>query len=115
MLFTFPQDDYRDGTYIRKDGSSMRLNGYAVEATQFITMDGNIRYACAWRVSLPGFKQERYEIRPLIPGQMNIGYYELLAGVYDEAGNMAGHCFVELLPGARNKKFQIQLFQQAGK
>ena len=112
MLFTFPQDDYRDGTYIRKDGSSMRLNGYAVEATQFITMDGNIRYACAWRVSLPGFKQERYEIRPLIPGQMNIGYYELLEGCMTKPAIWPGTALWSCCPERATRSFRYSCFSR---
>ena len=46
---------------------------------------------------------------------MNLGYYELLAGVYNPSGALVGYCFVELLPGARNKKFSIKLFQKADK
>ena len=115
MLFSFPQDNYRDGTYIRKDGSYERLQAYEIEATSFITIEGNSTYANAWKLRVPNRKQEQYEIRPLIDGQMNLGYYELLAGIYNEAGELAGHCFVELLPGARNKKFSIRLFQHARK
>jgi predicted secreted hydrolase len=115
MLFSFPQDDYRDGTYIRKDGSYERLQAYEIEAVSYITTEGNLTYANAWKLHVPNRKQEHYEIRPLIPGQMNIGYFELLAGVYDADGTLVGHCFVELLPGARNKKFSMQLFQHAEK
>ena len=33
---------------------------------------------------------------------MNLYYYELLAGIYNRAGEQTGLCMVELLPGARN-------------
>ncbi|MEA4913639.1 MAG: lipocalin-like domain-containing protein [Christensenella sp.] len=115
MLFSFPQDDYRDGTYIRKDGSYERLQSYEIKAMSFITTEGNLTYANAWKVHVPNRKQEQYEIRPLIAGQMNLGYYELLAGIYDNSSELVGHCFVELLPGARNRKFSTQLFQRAEK
>ena len=116
MLFSFPQDDVRDGTYIRADGASERLDNYAIKALEFVRPEGGeTEYAFAWAVETPGRKEERYTIRPLLDGQMNLGYYELLAGVYNPSGALVGHCFVELLPGARNKKFAVQLFRKAEK
>jgi len=113
MLFSFPQDDYRDGTYIRRDGGYERLRDYSIEATGFVYPDGSTQYACAWQVHLPGVKEEAYTIKPLLAGQMNMGYYELLAGVYNAAGEQVGFSFAELLPGARNEKFAVKLFKKA--
>jgi hypothetical protein len=48
-----------------------------------------------------------YEIRPLTDGQMNLVYFELLAGIYNPAGEQVGLCMVELLPGARNPQNKI--------
>ena len=116
MLFSFPQDDVRDGTYIRADGSSERLNDYSITALEFVRPEGGETvYSSAWNVETPGRKQERYIIQPIMEGQMNLGYYELLAGVYDESGTLVGYCFAELLPGARNKKFAVKLFQNTEK
>jgi len=56
---------------------------------------------------LPGIKEERYEIRPLMEGQLNLTYFELLAEIIDPHGKRAGFCFVELLPGARNPDMRI--------
>jgi hypothetical protein len=53
-------------------------------------------------LTLPGIKEERKKIRPLIEGQLNLAYFELLAEILDPKGERAGLCFVELLPGARN-------------
>jgi predicted secreted hydrolase len=110
MLFTFPQNKYQDGTYIRKDGSSERLTDYSVTPLDFACPDGKIKYSCRWSINLPGLKEERYTIEPLLKDQMNIGYYELLAGIYNSDGKQTGLCFAELLPGAYNKKFPITLF-----
>lgn len=108
MLFSFPQDDYRDGTYIRRDGSYCRLNNYSIEALDF-TVANEIRFSCKWKVNMPGIRQEEYTIVPLADGQINLAYFELLAGIYDREGNLKGHCFVELLPGVYNKKIPIAL------
>ncbi|MCR5690406.1 MAG: carotenoid 1,2-hydratase [Clostridiales bacterium] len=105
MLFSFPQDNYRDGTYISKAGQSCRLNNYSLEATAFTSPDGNLKYACEWKLSVPGLKDGEYTIVPKMDGQMNIGYYELLADIINADGEKKGLCFVELLPGARNEKF----------
>lgn len=110
MLFSFPQDDYQDGTYIRLDGSAERLRDYTITPTEFTYPDGKTVYSSAWRVALGGIKEGSYSLRPLMKGQMNIGYYELLAGVYNDADEQVGLCFVELLPGARNKKYPVTIF-----
>jgi len=113
MLFSFPQVQYQDGTYIRKDGSYERLTEYTVKPTAFIRPDGRTKYSCAWEVSLPGIKKEEYTVKPLLDGQMNTGYFELLAGVFDINGERVGYCFVELLPGVHNKRFPVKLFSKA--
>ncbi len=113
MLFSFPQDSYVDGTYMMKDASSRRLNNYTIEATEFTKPDGRTTYASAWKVTMPGAKEENYTIKPLLEGQMNMGYYELPAGIYNAADERVGLCFVELLPGVYNKKFPVTLFKKA--
>ncbi len=112
MLFSFPQDRYRDGTYIDRSGRRCRINDYTLEATKFTSPDGNLKYACEWKLTTPGCKDEAYTIVPKMDGQMNIGYYELLADVIGADGIKKGHCFVELLPGARNEKFAITLLSK---
>jgi predicted secreted hydrolase len=105
MLFSFPQDDYRDGTYIRADGSSARLNAYSISPLDFVYPDGRTKYSYGWKLVVPGLKDEHYTIKPLLKGQMNMGYYELLADVFNERDEKVGACFVELLPGVYNTKF----------
>jgi len=106
MLFSFPQSDYADGTYIRADGTRERLNRYTVAPTKFTTA-GGFQFSCEWEVTLPGLKDGHYQIRPLTDGQLNLIYFELLAGIYTDSGELAGYCMVELLPGAYNKKIGI--------
>lgn len=108
MLFSFPQSNYRDGTYIHSDGSYARLNSYRVEDLEY-TNANNMRFSCKWKVTMPGTKNGEYTIIPLVDGQINLAYYELLAGVYDREGKLCGYCFVELLPGVYNKKIPIAL------
>ena len=69
----------------------------------------NYVFSHGWDVLIPGIKEERYEIKPLMRGQLNIAYYELMAEVLNAEGELVGYCFVELLSGARNK---IRLYQQ---
>ena len=105
MLFSFPQSGYQDGTYIRGDGRSQRLNRYTIVPADFTYPDGKTKYSSAWEIAVPALKEERYTVKPLLPGQMNIGYYELLAGIWNPRGDQVGLCFVELLPGVHNEKF----------
>jgi predicted secreted hydrolase len=111
MLFSFPQDDYRDGTYIRMDGGYVRLNDYTIEAQAFTTSNGQ-KFSCKWKIKLPDIRDEEYAIEPLAEGQVNFAYFELLAGIYDRNGALAGYCFVELLPGVYNKKQKFTLLKK---
>lgn len=112
MLFSFPQDDYYDGTYIKKDCTSQRLNNYVMKATEF-TYVNDVCFSCEWTVFMPGIKQEQYTIKPLGKGQLNLAYFELLAGIYNADGEKVGLCFVELLPGVRNDKINpLNLFKK---
>lgn len=103
MLFSFPQDGYADGTYIRADRTSVRLNDYTVEPKKF-TVAAGYRFSSEWEVALPGRKDGHYFIRPLTDGQLNLVYFELLAGIYTDSGELTGYCVVELMPGVYNKK-----------
>jgi predicted secreted hydrolase len=113
MLFSFPQSKYQDGTYIRADGEYQRLTDYEITPTQFVFPDGKTKYSAGWAVFIPGLKDERYTITPLLEGQMNMGYFEQLAGIYNEKGDQAGLCFVELLPGVYNTKYPITMFRRS--
>ena len=108
MLFAFPQNHYQDGTYILRNGDVQRLTQYTLTPTEHVWPDG-LKYSCKWDLTVPGLKEERYAIRPLLKGQMNMGYYELLAGIYNAKGEQVGLCFVELLPGVYNKKIKKTL------
>ncbi|HWS30681.1 MAG TPA: lipocalin-like domain-containing protein [Clostridia bacterium] len=112
MLFSFPQSNYCDGTYIRASGSHERLCDYTITPTDFVYPDGQTKYSAAWEISVPGLKDEAYTVTPLLKGQMNMGYCELLAGIYDRQGEQVGLCFAELLPGVYNKKFPFTLLKR---
>jgi hypothetical protein len=73
-----------------------------------------VSFSHGWDLFMPGIKEERYELRPLIEGQLNLAYFELLAEVINPRGEKVGLCVVELLPGARNpdKKVGLDLFKK---
>lgn len=108
MLFHFPQQNYRDGTYIRKDCTSQRLNQYHMESTGFVEKNG-YRFSCGWQLEMPGIKDEHYKIVPIIDGQLNLAYFEQLCYIYDKDSREVGMCFVELLPGVYNQKIDGKL------
>lgn len=103
MLFTFPQDNYRDGTFIGKTGDYRRLNAYTVTPLGF-TEAGGYKFSKGWQINMPGVKDEEYTLRPKLDGQFNLFFYELLAEIVDSNGSVVGYCVVELLPGVYNKK-----------
>lgn len=109
MLFTFPQCPYFDGTYIGKEGQRRLVRNYTCTPKGFIEVNG-VKFSKGWDLSMPGVKEEKYEIRPLTDGQLNLFYFELIAGIYNSAGMQVGLCMVELLPGARNPQSAINVF-----
>ncbi|MBN2168222.1 MAG: carotenoid 1,2-hydratase [Actinobacteria bacterium] len=110
MLFSFPQNNYQDGTFISKDSEARRLNDYTIKPLEFIDVDG-IKFSSGWEITVPGLKEEHYLVHPIIDGQMNLGYFELLAEVLNDSNERVGFCFVELLPGPYNEKFKVVLFK----
>jgi hypothetical protein len=71
------------------------------------TEAAGLTFSKGWDLVMPGVKEEKYEIRPLTDGQLNLAYFELLAGIYNSAGQQVRLCVVELLPGARNPHSKI--------
>ena len=101
MLFAFPQHPYYDGTYIDKAGNRKLVRDYTYTPKEIVEVDGFV-FTKGWDLVLPGIKEEHYQIRPIMDGQMNLAYYELLAEIINPRGERVGYCFVELLPGVRN-------------
>jgi predicted secreted hydrolase len=106
MLFAFPQCPYYDGTYIGENGERRLVRDYTIVPKGF-TQAAGMTFSMGWDLFIPGVKEEKYEIRPLTDGQLNLAYFELLAGIYNSAGKKVGLCMVELLPGARNPQNKI--------
>lgn len=102
MLFTFPQHPYLDGTYIDKQGHTKQLREYECKPKELIKVD-DYTFSKGWDVVLPGIKEGHYEIRPIMDGQLNLAYFELMAEILNAKKERVGYCFVELLSGARNK------------
>ena len=108
MLFNFPQQNYCDGTYIKSNLTSNRLNNYSMEPIKFTEKDG-YKFSCGWKLKIPKIKDENYKIIPIIDGQMNLAYFEQLCHIYNKDNEEVGMCFVELLPGVYNKKLDGKL------
>jgi hypothetical protein len=109
MLFSFPQDDYRDGTYIEKSGRYRRLSDYTITPLSF-TEAGGKKFSFGWTVEMKGIMDEQYRIIPKIDGQLNLFYFELLADIKDRDGRNVGYCVVELLPGVYNEISALAAF-----
>jgi predicted secreted hydrolase len=109
MLFSFPQDNYQDGTFIDHSGKYQRLNDYSTTPLNW-TKAGQYKFSFGWQVDLKGIKDGQYTITPKIDGQLNLFYFELLAEIKDQQGKVVGYCFVELLPGVYNKSNPLAAF-----
>jgi predicted secreted hydrolase len=109
MLFAFPQCPYYDGTYVGEGGERHLVRDYTLTPTGFTEAAG-MTFSNGWKLVMPGVKEEKYEIRSLTNGQLNLAYFELLAGIYNKEGKQVGLCMVELLPGARNPQNKINPF-----
>lgn len=106
MLFAFPQHPYYDGTYVDREGRQQRVYDYQYTHKELVEVDG-FAFSTGWDLFLPGIKEEHYQIRPIMEGQMNLAYFELLAEILNPDNERAGFCFVELLPGVRNPDKRI--------
>jgi predicted secreted hydrolase len=109
MLFAFPQHPYYDGTYIDKEGNSKRIRDYNYTPKEFIEIN-SFKFSKGWDLFLPRIKEERYEIRPIMDGQLNLAYFELMAEIINTKNERVGFCFVELLPGVRNPDKKISFW-----
>ena len=103
MLFSFPQVGYKDGTYIEESGYYSRLNDYQIEPLGWAEAKG-LKFSSGWKVVMKGVKGEVYTLIPVIEGQFNFFFFELLAEIQDQSGKVVGYSFVELLPGVYNQK-----------
>jgi hypothetical protein len=89
---------YYDRTCIDKAGNRQLVRDYQYTPKELIEVDGFV-FSKGWDLVLPGIKEERYQIRPIMDGQMNLACYELLAEIINPSGEHVGFCFVELLRG----------------
>jgi len=87
--------------YIDKAGHRQLVRNYEYTPQELVEVDGFV-FSKGWDLVLPGIKEERYQIRPIMDGQMNLAYFELLAEIINPRNERVGFCFVELLPGVRN-------------
>jgi len=106
MLFSYPQHAYYDGTYIDKTSHRHRVRNYHYTPKELVEIDGFV-FSKGWDLTLPGIKEEHYHIEPMMEGQMNLAYFELIAKIINPHGEHVGYCFVELLPGVRNPNKNI--------
>jgi len=97
MLFSFPQDGYQDGTFIDKAGNHQRFNDYKITSLSWTEAAGK-KFSFGWKLETKRLKDGEYTIVPKIDGQVNMFYFELLAEIKNQDGQIVGYCVVELLP-----------------
>jgi hypothetical protein len=106
LLVSFPESGRKNGAYISKSGQTTRVADFEATATGFASPVGKAKFSSGWEVHVPGIKEERYVISPIVDGAMSLGCYEVFGEVCNESGDQAGMCFAQLLPGVLNEKFE---------
>ncbi len=81
-------------------GHRQLVRDYTYTEKELVEVEGFV-FSTGWDLLLPGIKEESYQIRPIMDGQMNWAYFELLAEIINPSGERVGYCCVELLPGVR--------------
>ena len=76
---------------------------YQIEPLGWAEAKG-LKFSSGWKVVMKGVKDEEYTLAPIIDGQFNFFFFELLAEIKDTTGKVVGYSFVELLPGVYNEK-----------
>ena len=108
MIFDFPQNHSGDGTYIDKLGNRHSIKNYTCKEKELFKVN-DVTFSKGWSMTLPGIKEEKYEIIPIMDGQMNLAYFELLADIVNKKGEKVGYCFVELLPLVRDRYAKLRV------
>jgi predicted secreted hydrolase len=95
MLFYFPENGHKEGTLFAKDGKVIPFTGFDVDP-----VDSGQQNFDKWDVFFSD-KQVEYTIKPYlnIPFQsslLGITYWEGLCRLFDDKGNDAGWCVVEI-------------------
>lgn len=108
MIFSFPQNDYLYGSYIKKD-SLIKIEKPSIKEDRIVEANG-LKYSSGWKLDVPGVKDERYSISPIVEGKLKGMYFEHVCYIYNEKDEKVGLCIVELLPGVRNINFLNKMF-----
>ncbi|MDL2319153.1 hypothetical protein LJC74_08810 [Eubacteriales bacterium OttesenSCG-928-A19] len=96
MLFSYPQNDYCDSTYVTKN-AAYRLNNYTLTHDRLIEVDG-LKLASSWTLVAPGIREESAGLSP--SSKIGITVCTLSCLQCDQLEvKKAGCAFVELLPG----------------
>lgn len=103
MLFTFPQSNYQDRTYMPADGKIIRLTDYEIKTTRYIEKIG-MKSSSGWSLHVYGKKKECYTIVLVVEGNINFAYFGELCWVKNAEETAVGVCFAELLGGVLNEK-----------
>ena len=97
MLFCFPKNGYREGTYAASDGTASIFPDFEYTVERWLDRGGQ-RYGLGWQLELP-VKGRRYRVEPMNADDFNPNpannYWEGLCRLVDESGELAGWCVTE--------------------
>jgi predicted secreted hydrolase len=103
MLFSFPEQKYKDATYVDRQGKVKTFKDFSYTVDRWLKIEGlnTTAMGIGWEVSIP-VKENHYRIVPLADNQIRIHpagcYYEGLAKIFNDNGKFVGYCVAEILP-----------------
>jgi predicted secreted hydrolase len=97
MLFCFPKTGYREGTWVRSNGTASAIADFDYSVQRWRKWRG-CRYGLGWQLELP-VKGGSYRVEPMYSEDFNPNpandYWEGLCRLLDENGELAGYCVAE--------------------
>ncbi len=108
MLFAFPQSGYQDATHVDADGNTRYFGNFTYTTNEIWQNTMGHTFSWVWDVDMPGVKDERYRIVPMIDkpvdDQLELALWmEIPAEIFNEYDELVGYAFVELVNGARDE------------
>jgi len=113
MLFAFPNQDYRDATYVDRNGKVTTFSDYSYSIDRWVKMEDypdTEPIGLSWEVTVP-VKEKKYRIVPLTDSQFNCHpagvYWEGMATIFNQEGKAVGYAVEEILGASYEENKQI--------
>ena len=111
MLFSFPQQGYKSGTYVDKQGNARTFNDFSYMADRWIKVEGlrTTPMGLGWKVTVP-MKEKNYTVLPFTDNQIKRHptgcYWEGLAKIFNDREELVGYSVTGIVPVNEEKEWQ---------